>query len=93
MVALIKQYLPTINRGMNSGANNSLQVSPFKGVRVFSNQIEIIMSPKLPSTLRQESGDRCVASVVGGYTKFFLFVKKMSKGETGRSLSGKDKEW
>ena len=60
---------------MNSGANNSLQVSPFKGVRVFSNQIEIIMSPKLPSTLRQESGDRCVASVVGGYTKFFLFIK------------------
>ena len=33
------------------------------------------MSPKLPSTLRQESGDRCVASVVGGYTKFFLFIK------------------
>jgi hypothetical protein len=25
MVSLIKQYLPTENRGMNSGANNSLQ--------------------------------------------------------------------
>ena len=35
-VALIKQYLPTENRGMNSGANNSLQASPFKGFRVYS---------------------------------------------------------
>jgi hypothetical protein len=36
MVSLIKQYLPTINRGVNSGANNSLQASPFKGFRVYS---------------------------------------------------------
>jgi len=36
MVALIKQYLPTINRGVNSGANNSLQACPFKGFRVYS---------------------------------------------------------
>jgi len=35
-VALIKQYLPTENQGKNSGANNSLQVSPFKGIRVYS---------------------------------------------------------
>jgi len=35
-VSLIKQYLPTINRGVNSGANNSLQACPFKGFRVYS---------------------------------------------------------
>ena len=44
-VALIKRYLPTENRGVNSGANNSLQASPFKGGRVYSVQIEIIIRP------------------------------------------------